>query len=201
MSKQKVFVPDIRSTAYISNLPFDLTNIDVHKLFSKHGKIVKVTILRDKVTRKSKGVAFVLFANAQEALECCNACNNVEMFGRTLKASIAKDNGKSGEHAQRKQYPDKSRCYECGEEGHMSYNCPRNVLGSKTPPRKQGGRMKAKRKHQHEEEEPIGWASEYELEAHAVRSVTDAVAVCDGRKVKYRKSDYFSDDEELDTGE
>uniref|UniRef100_A0A182R3Q8 Zinc finger CCHC-type and RNA-binding motif-containing protein 1 n=1 Tax=Anopheles funestus TaxID=62324 RepID=A0A182R3Q8_ANOFN len=196
MSKQKSFVPDIRSTAYISNLPYDLTNIDVHKLFSKHGKIVKVTILRDKETRKSKGVAFVLFANAQEAMECCNACNNAEMFGRTLKASIAKDNGKSGEHAQRKQYPDKSRCYECGEEGHMSYSCPKNVLGSKTPPRK-GGRMKAKRKHQNEEESK-NWGSETESDAPAVRSDVDTVAVCT-KKVKYRKSEYFSDDEELDT--
>ncbi|XP_049286025.1 zinc finger CCHC-type and RNA-binding motif-containing protein 1-like [Anopheles funestus] len=196
MSKQKSFVPDIRSTAYISNLPYDLTNIDVHKLFSKHGKIVKVTILRDKETRKSKGVAFVLFANAQEAMECCNACNNAEMFGRTLKASIAKDNGKSGEHAQRKQYPDKSRCYECGEEGHMSYSCPRNVLGSKTPPRK-GGRMKVKRKHQNEEESK-NWGSETESDAPVVRSDVDTAAVCT-KKVKYRKSEYFSDDEELDT--
>ncbi|XP_035900660.1 zinc finger CCHC-type and RNA-binding motif-containing protein 1-like [Anopheles stephensi] len=196
MSKPKLIVPDIRSTAYISNLPFDLTNIDVHKLFSKHGKIVKVTILRDKVTRKSKGVAFVLFASAQEALECCNACNNAEMFGRTLKASIAKDNGKSVEHAQRKQYPDKSRCYECGTEGHMSYSCPKNVLGSKTPPRK-GGRVNAKRKHQREEESS-GWASESEMDALGVGPGTDTGSVCT-KKVKYRKSEYFSDDEEIET--
>ncbi|XP_052903315.1 zinc finger CCHC-type and RNA-binding motif-containing protein 1-like [Anopheles moucheti] len=195
MSKQKL-VPDIQRTAYISNLPYDLTNIDVHKLFSKHGKIVKVTILRDKTTRKSKGVAFVLFANASEALECCNACNDTEMFGRTLKASIAKDNGKSGEHAQRKQYPDKSRCYECGEEGHMSYSCPKNVLGSKTPPRK-GGHMRAKRKHQNEEE-ATGWGSECESDAPVVRADLEMTAV-NTKKVKYKKSAYFSDDEELDT--
>ncbi|XP_050071194.1 zinc finger CCHC-type and RNA-binding motif-containing protein 1-like [Anopheles maculipalpis] len=196
MSKPKLFVPDIRCTAYISNLPYDLTNIDVHKLFSKHGKIVKVTVLRDKKTRKSKGVAFVLFASAQEALECCNACNNAEMFGRTLKASIAKDNGKAVEHAQRKQYPDKSRCYECGAEGHMSYNCPRNVLGSKTPPRK-GGRMHGKRKYK-QEEGSSAWASESEPDAPVAGTGMDAGSMCI-KKVKYRRSEYFSDDEEIDT--
>lgn len=25
-------------------------------------------------------------------------------------------------------YKDKSRCYECGEGGHLSYECPKNVV-------------------------------------------------------------------------
>ncbi|XP_058059926.1 zinc finger CCHC-type and RNA-binding motif-containing protein 1-like [Anopheles bellator] len=136
MDQRQLFVPDVRCTAYVSNLPFTLTNIDVNKLFSIHGKIIKVTILRDKVTRKSKGVAFILYSKPQEALECCNACNNAEMFGRMLKASIAKDNGKASKNAHRKHYPNKSRCFECGGDGHLSYSCPTNVLGSKTPPHK-----------------------------------------------------------------
>uniref|UniRef100_A0A182JKE2 Uncharacterized protein n=1 Tax=Anopheles atroparvus TaxID=41427 RepID=A0A182JKE2_ANOAO len=83
------------------------------------------------------------------------------MFGRTVKASIAKDNGKSADNAQRKHYPDKSRCYECGTEGHLSYNCPKNVLGSKTPPRKAGAE-RTKRKQRAAESESFGCASELE---------------------------------------
>lgn len=39
-----------------------------------------------------------------------------------------------------------SRCYECGEAGHLSYNCPQNLLGNRDPPKKKG----KKRKHEQE---------------------------------------------------
>ena len=35
-------------------------------------------------------------------------------MGRTLKASIAVDNGRAAEFIRRRTYKDKSRCYECG---------------------------------------------------------------------------------------
>lgn len=66
------------------------------------------------------------------------------MFGRTLKSSIAKDNGRSTEFIQKKQYPDKSQCYECGDEGHLSYKCPKNALGERDPPPKRERKRKKK---------------------------------------------------------
>jgi len=45
---------------------------------------------------------------------CACHCPVWQMFGRTIKASIAKDNGRATEFIRRKVYKDKSRCYECG---------------------------------------------------------------------------------------
>ncbi|KAB7496294.1 Zinc finger CCHC-type and RNA-binding motif-containing protein 1 [Armadillidium nasatum] len=115
-----------KSTAYVSNLPFSFTNSDLNQVFSKFGKIVK----------KSKGVAFVLFANPESALNCVRGVDGKEIFGRTLRANIAKDNGRAPEFIRRREYPDKSRCYECGEGGHLSYSCPKNILGEREPPPK-----------------------------------------------------------------
>lgn len=59
------------------------------------------------------------------------------MFGRTLKISIAKDNGRGDEFRKKRTYSDTQRCFECGQDGHLSYKCPSNVLGNRElPPKK-----------------------------------------------------------------
>ncbi|XP_046813846.1 zinc finger CCHC-type and RNA-binding motif-containing protein 1-like isoform X1 [Vespa crabro] len=125
-----------KSTVYISNLPFSLTNNDIHQLLQSYGKIVKVTIMKDKITRRSRGVAFVLFLKPEDASSCAKGLNNTQIGGRTIRSSIAVDNGRSTEFIRRRDYPDKSQCYECGEEGHLSYACSHNMLGPREPPQK-----------------------------------------------------------------
>ncbi|XP_034255785.1 zinc finger CCHC-type and RNA-binding motif-containing protein 1-like [Thrips palmi] len=131
-----------KSTVYVGNLPFSLTNNDLHKIFERYGKVVKVTVKKDKITRKSQGVAFVLFLKKEDAQACAQSLNGQEMFGRRLKSSIALDNGRSTEFIRRRNYPDKKRCYECGEEGHLSYSCSKNALGDREPPPKKERKRK-----------------------------------------------------------
>lgn len=208
----------------MSNLPFSLTNNDLHKLFTKYGKVVKVTIVKDKDTRQSKGVAFVLFLDRESAHNCAKAINNKQLFGRTVKASIAIDNGRAAEFIRRRNYTDKTKCYECGDTGHLSYACPKNMLGEREPPKKKEKKKKKKAQqpeHVEEEEEE----SEEEGEDPALDSLSQAIAFqrayieeednknkqaaasqedranastsSDSRKIRIKKSAYFSDEEEL----
>ena len=124
-----------KSTVYVSNLDYGLTNSDLFTIFSTFGKVAKVTILRDRVTRESRGVAFVLFVLREDAVKAVKAVNGKVLNGRTLGASIAADNGRAPEFIKKRVYKDKSRCYECGEGGHLSYECPRNKLGKRQPKR------------------------------------------------------------------
>ncbi|KAI1239304.1 zinc finger CCHC-type and RNA-binding motif-containing protein 1, partial [Lamprotornis superbus] len=149
-----------KSTVYVSNLPFALTNNDLYRIFSKYGKVVKVTIMKDKDTRKSKGVAFILFLDKESAQNCSRALNNKQLFGRVIKASIAIDNGRAAEFIRR--------------PGHLSYACPKNMLGEREPPKK---KEKKKRKkivepEEIEEEEE----SEEEGEDPALDSLSQAIA-------------------------
>ncbi|KFM69858.1 Zinc finger CCHC-type and RNA-binding motif-containing protein 1, partial [Stegodyphus mimosarum] len=148
-----------KSTVYVANLPYSLTNNDLHKILEKYGKVVKVTTVKDKETHKSTGVAFVLFLDKESAHKCVRALNRRELFGRTLKCSIAKDNGRAPEFIRRKFYKDKSRCYECGEFGHLSYFCPQNMLGDREPQKK-----KKKRKFRDKNEEADEYSEEEEEE-------------------------------------
>ncbi|KAF7702016.1 zinc finger CCHC-type and RNA-binding motif-containing protein 1 [Silurus meridionalis] len=208
-----------KSTVYISNLPFSLTNSDLHKLCTKYGKVVKVTIVKDKQTRKSKGVAFVLFLDRESAHNCSRSLNHKELFGRMVKASIAVDNGRAAEFIRRRNYTDKTKCYECGEDGHLSYACPKNLLGDREPPPKKEKKKKKKMK-QLDEVEPE--ESEEEGEDPALDSLSQAIAFQQARieeeerrkkqitadsshsstsdsshKPRIKKSTYFSDEEEL----
>lgn len=123
-----------KSTVYVSNLDYSLTNSDLFTIFSTFGKVAKVTILRDRVTRESRGVAFILFVAREDAVKAVNGINGKILNSRTLTASIAADNGRAPEFIRRRVYKDKSRCYECGEGGHLSYECPKNQLGPREHP-------------------------------------------------------------------
>lgn len=101
-----------------------------------------MTIVKDRLSRESKGVAFVLFVERNSAYRAIQALNRKELFGRTLKVCIATDNGRSKDFIKRKVYKDKSRCYECGEGGHLSYNCPKNQLGDREKPLKKPKKSK-----------------------------------------------------------
>ena len=60
--------------------------------------------MKDKDTRKSKGVAFILFLDKDSALNCTRAINNKQVFGRVIKASIAIDNGRAPEFIRRRNW-------------------------------------------------------------------------------------------------
>lgn len=128
--------------------------------------------MKDKVTRESKGVAFVLFVERASAHRAIQALNRKELFGRTLKVSIAADNGRTKEFIKRKVYKDKSRCYECGESGHLSYRCPKNTLGDRERPQK---KLKKKKGGKAEEKVEVDSWQEEEGELEEDYSLGDAI--------------------------
>ncbi|KAK4799763.1 hypothetical protein SAY86_025128 [Trapa natans] len=98
-------------------------------LFSTFGKVARVTVLKDRTTRQSRGVVFVHFVVQADAQREAADMHGKVLNRRTVAASIAIDNGRAPEFSRKRIYKDKRRCYECGEGGHLSYNCPTNMLG------------------------------------------------------------------------
>lgn len=212
-----------KSTVYVSNFPFSLTNNDLHKIFEKYGQVVKVTVVKDRNTRKSKGVAFVLYLQRDSAHQAVRALNATQLFGRTIKCQIAQDNGRATEFIRKKNYPDKSKCYECGDEGHLSYKCPKNILGEREPPPKKD---KKKKKKDDEKNDFVNLSDEEsEVEGENLKAESLAAAIhfqqqkiaeesmrfggetsylssfedfSEPKRKRYKKDAYFSDEEEID---
>lgn len=116
------------------------------------------------------------------------------MFGRVLKSSIAKDNGRSEEFACKKRtYEDKSRCFECGLEGHLSYQCPSNALGSRELPSKKG--KKTRNIEDEDQDDSLGAAIRYEQQQRSKEEPSSSST--NVRRKKFKPSSYFSDEEEM----
>ncbi|KAK6933422.1 Zinc finger, CCHC-type [Dillenia turbinata] len=208
-----------KSTVYVSNLPYNLTNSDLFTIFSTFGRLAKVTVVKHRNTRQSRGIAFILFISKNDAVSAAKQMHGKVLNGRTLTASIAADNGRAAEFIRKRVYKDKSRCYECGEEGHLSYECPRNQLGPRerpVPKRRRGGsggggvgerKYGRERKDEMEEEEEReivfeddNWASVVDDRADErlmMREISERGDKIKGKNNEKRLS-YFSDESDDD---
>ncbi|MEI6894657.1 MAG: RNA-binding protein [Colwellia sp.] len=80
---------DIR-TLYVGNLPYRANETAVHELFSEHGSVHSVRLMKDKHTGKRRGFGFVEMAS-NDLDKAITALNDTEFQQRTLKVREAKD--------------------------------------------------------------------------------------------------------------
>jgi RNA recognition motif-containing protein len=75
---------------YVGNLSYEITDDEVKDIFSPHGEIASVSIIRDKHSGQSKGFGFVEMPNQAEAEEAIKALNESELKGRNIKVNQAR---------------------------------------------------------------------------------------------------------------
>ena len=75
---------------YVGNLSYDITEDEVRDIFSPHGEISSLSIIKDKYSGQSKGFGFVEMPNQAEAEEAIKALNESDLKGRNIKVNQAK---------------------------------------------------------------------------------------------------------------
>ena len=83
---------------YVGNLSYQVREDELRALFSKYGKVKTLHLIRDRITRRLKGYAF-LEMSPQDAMKAISL-NGADFLGRKLVVSIAKDK-KSGDAPER----------------------------------------------------------------------------------------------------
>jgi len=88
-SNKQVSHQDIK-TLYVGNLPYRANEAAVRDLFSEHGFVHSVRLMKDKHTGKRRGFGFVEMS-ACDIPATIAALNDVEFQQRTLKVREAKE--------------------------------------------------------------------------------------------------------------
>lgn len=75
---------------FVGNLPFSATEDQVRDNFGQFGEIVDCKLISDRMTGRSKGFAFVEFAEEAQADAAAQAMNGKDMGGRAMVVNVAR---------------------------------------------------------------------------------------------------------------
>ncbi|XP_071920921.1 uncharacterized protein [Coffea arabica] len=80
---------------FVRNLPYTTTEEELEEHFGKFGNVLQVHIVVDKDTKRSKGIAYVLYALPESASRALEELDSSIFQGRLLHVMVAKQNSSS----------------------------------------------------------------------------------------------------------
>jgi len=75
---------------YVGNLPYKLTDEELHAAFARFGEVASAKIIIDRDTGRSKGFGFVEMPDKAQAETAIEQMDGTELAGRNLKVNEAK---------------------------------------------------------------------------------------------------------------
>ena len=75
---------------YVGNLSQTVTEEDLRHAFEGFGQVASVSIIKDRLSGKSRGFGFLEMPNKTEALEAIRGLNSKELKGQPLTVNEAR---------------------------------------------------------------------------------------------------------------
>ena len=75
---------------FVGNLPFETGENDLQELFARAGTVETVKVMRDMVTGRARGFAFVELSTDDEARRAITELNEFQLGGRGLTVNEAR---------------------------------------------------------------------------------------------------------------
>src|SRR5215468_1355746 len=98
---------------YVGNLPYEVGETELQELFARAGSVESITVMRDQMTGRARGFAFVEMGTDEEAQTAIRELNASQLGGRSLTVNEARPKtarsggggggGFGGGHSQRRR--------------------------------------------------------------------------------------------------
>src|SRR5689334_25365541 len=75
---------------YVGNLPYEVGESDLQDLFGRAGSVESVNVIRDQMTGRARGFAFVEMSSDEQAQAAIRELNAFQVGGRNLTVSEAR---------------------------------------------------------------------------------------------------------------
>jgi cold-inducible RNA-binding protein len=81
---------------YVGNLPYETGETDLQDLFARAGTVETVSVVRDQMTGRARGFAFVEMSTDDEAQTAIRELNEFQVGGRKLTVNEARPKAAPG---------------------------------------------------------------------------------------------------------
>lgn len=111
---------------HVADLDSKADKRDLEKLFGKYGPLKEIWMARSVPC-----FAFVVYRYREDAEESQRKVDGAEICGRRIRVTVARPRTRG---RGRRGFDPGMRCYQCGERGHFSRDCPDTKWGYRRPP-------------------------------------------------------------------
>ncbi len=81
---------DTQNKLFIGNLPYTVDEMQMRQMFETFGELLEVTVIKDRMTGRSKGFGFVTFKNKEDAEKAIKEMHEKEVDGRKMIVNVAR---------------------------------------------------------------------------------------------------------------
>jgi cold-inducible RNA-binding protein len=81
---------------YVGNLPYEVGETELQELFGRAGSVESVNVMRDQMTGRARGFAFVEMSTDEEAQNAISTLNGTQVGGRSLTVNEARPKPERG---------------------------------------------------------------------------------------------------------
>ncbi|XP_047001787.1 serine/arginine-rich splicing factor 7-like isoform X1 [Schistocerca americana] len=111
---------------HIADVGLSVSKRDLERLFEKYGRLKEVWL-----AKAPPCFGFVVYHEKDDAEDAVKATNGITLHGSRIRVTFARPRTRG---KGRRGFDPNMRCYQCGDKGHFSRDCPDTPYGYKRPP-------------------------------------------------------------------